>query len=234
MENEQVDLTTSVLVVIDMQNGFVSSKSAPVVPHVVDLVNRWEQAGGATLFTRFINYPNSPYERLINWSRMRTSPEIDLVDAIAPAAERAVTVVDKPIYSLFTDEGAAVVAEHGWTDLVLCGIATESCVLKTACDAFERGLVPWVITDAVFSHAGQEAHDASLLVTRRFIERHQLVDSEVLLTDMLNANRPVAVRSVTKADPVVSQDTGIDSTVFRLCLQGDLIRMKPRFSATWS
>jgi nicotinamidase-related amidase len=189
MESERVDLTTSVLVVIDMQNGFVSSKSAPVVPHVVGLIDRWERAGGATLFTRFINHPNSPYERLINWSRMQTSPEIDLVDAVAPAAERAVKVLDKPIYSLFTDEGAAVVEEHDWTDLVLCGIATESCVLKTACDAFERGLVPWVITDAVFSHAGQEAHDAGLLVTRRFVGRRQLVDSEVLFTDVLGVSR---------------------------------------------
>jgi nicotinamidase-related amidase len=189
MESEQVDLTTSVLVVIDMQNGFVSSKSAPVVPHVVDLVDRWERVGGATLFTRFINHPNSPYERLINWSRMQTSPEIDLVDAVAPAAERAVKVLDKPIYSLFTDEGAAIVEEHRWTDLVLCGIATESCVLKTACDAFERGLIPWVITDAVFSHAGQEAHDAGLLVTRRFVGRRQLVDSDGLFTDVLGVHR---------------------------------------------
>lgn len=180
-----MDLTKSVLVVIDMQNGFVSSKSAPIVPHVVDLVDRWEQAGGATLFTRFINYPGSPYERLISWSRMQTSPETDVVETIAPAAKRAVAVIDKPIYSLFTDEGAAVVAENSWTDLVLCGIATESCVLKTACDAFERGLVPWVVTDAVFSHAGQEAHDAGLLVTRRFVGRRQLIDTETLFTDNL-------------------------------------------------
>jgi nicotinamidase-related amidase len=186
MESERVELATSVLVVIDMQNGFVSSKSAPVVPHVVSLVDRWERAGGATLFTRFVNHPNSLYERLINWSRMQTSPEIDLVDAIAPAAQRAVRVLDKSIYSIFTDEGAALVEEHGWTDLVVCGIATESCVLKTACDAFERGLVPWVVTDAVFSHAGQEAHDAGLLVTRRFVGRRQLVNSDVLFADLLD------------------------------------------------
>lgn len=182
-----MDLAKSVLIVVDVQNGFVSSKSAPIVPHVVDVVRRWEEAGGATVFTRFVNHPGSPYERLINWSRMQNSPEIDIVDDLAAASQRAVTVLDKPIYSLFTDEGAATVARHGWTDIVIVGIATESCVLKTACDAFERGLTPWVIKDAVYSHAGQEAHEAGLLVTSRFIGRRQLIDADALFTEKLVA-----------------------------------------------
>ncbi|WHT21892.1 cysteine hydrolase [Crossiella sp. CA-258035] len=180
-----MDLAKSVLVVVDMQYGFVSSKSAPVVPHVVDLVRRWEEVGGATLFTRFLNYPGSPYERLINWSRMQQAPETDIVAELVPAASRAVKTIDKPIYSLFTEDGAATVEKYGWENIVICGIATESCVLKTACDAFERGLAPWIVRDAVFSHAGQEAHDAGLLVAGRFIGRRQLIDSESLFTEKL-------------------------------------------------
>ena len=184
-ENEPVDLAKSVLVVVDVQNGFVSSKSAPIVTRVADVVRRWEEFGGATLFTRFVNYPESPYERLIHWSRMQEPPETDIVDDLIEASRRAVKVLDKPIYFLFTDEGAAVVADHGWTDLVIVGIATESCVLKTACDAFERGLTPWGVTDAVYSHAGQEPHEAGLLVTGRFIGRRQLVDADTLFTEKL-------------------------------------------------
>lgn len=166
-----------VLVVIDMQNGFVSSKSALVVPSVVDLVDRWENVGGSTLFTRFVNRPGSPYERLIGWSRMQSEPETSIVEELAPAAGRATAVVEKPIYTLFTPAGAAIVERQEWTDLVLCGIATESCVLKTACDAFERGLTPWIVTDACASHAGSEAHEAGLLVARRFVGRRQLICS---------------------------------------------------------
>lgn len=166
------------LVVIDMQNGFISSKSAPVVPRVVDLVDRWADAEGPTLFTRFVNLPGSPYERLIGWSRMQSEPETSIIDELAPAASRAVAVVEKPVYTLFAPAGAATVDRHGWTDLVLCGIATESCVLKSACDAFERGLTPWIVTDACASHAGAEAHEAGLLVARRFIGRRQLITSD--------------------------------------------------------
>ncbi|MDX3663064.1 hypothetical protein PV646_37710 [Streptomyces sp. ID05-26A] len=73
-ENDQVGLAKSVLVVVDVHNGFVSSKSAPVVPHVAGVVSSWGRAGGATLFTRFVNHPGSLCERLINSSRMQTYP----------------------------------------------------------------------------------------------------------------------------------------------------------------
>ncbi len=175
-----------------MQNGFVSSKSTPVVPRVGELVRCWEAAGGAIVFTRFVNHPGSPYERLINWSRMQTAPETTIVDELTGAAERAVAIVEKPIYSLFTAAGTKLVEQHGWTDLVLCGIATESCVLKTACDAFERNLTPWIVTDACLSHAGQEAHAAGLLVASRFIGRRQLITSDELVT-CVRASEAIAI-----------------------------------------
>ncbi len=66
----------------------------------------------------------------------------------------------------------------GWTDLAFCGIATESCVLKSAADAFEHGYAPWIVTDACASDAGPDVHDAGLLVARRLIGTGQLVDVE--------------------------------------------------------
>ncbi|WP_254403348.1 isochorismatase family protein [Streptomyces anulatus] len=66
----------------------------------------------------------------------------------------------------------------GWTDLVFCGIATESCVLKSAADAFEHGHAPWIVTDACASDAGTDVHDAGLVVARRLIGTGQLVTTE--------------------------------------------------------
>jgi len=59
-----------------------------------------------------------------------------------------------------------------------CGIATDGCVLKTAVDLFEAGIRPVVLTDAVSSHAGDEVHQAGLLLISRFIGGEQLVTSE--------------------------------------------------------
>lgn len=172
-----MDPSRTVLVVVDVQNGFVSRRSAHIVPAVVDAVKDWQARGGATIFTRFINPVDSPFERLIHWTRLRTAPETDLVDELKPLAQQPNSrVIDKPSYSLFTADAGQILHEHGWTDLLICGIATESCVCKTAVDAFERGLVPWVLTDVCASHAGQEAHDAGLLVTQRFIGRDQMIE----------------------------------------------------------
>ncbi len=180
-----MNLDQAVLVVVDMQNGFVNERSRHGIPTVVDLVGRWQQAGGDTIFTRFLNYPHSPYERLIGWSRLQASPETDIVDELVPYLDQARAVIDKPIYTLFTEEGAKVVREGGWTDLIFCGIATESCVLKSAVDAFEMGYTPWVVRDASASHDGQATHEAGLLVIGRFIGGGQLIEAASLIAQVL-------------------------------------------------
>lgn len=167
-------LNSTALVVIDMQRGFVRPETARIVPVVTDFVRRWQQAGGATIFTRFINEPGSLFEHLIQWTSVTTAPETDIVDELKPYAAQATAVIDKPAYTPFTDEGAEVVRKGGWTDLVFCGLTTESCVLKGAVDAFERGLTPWVLTDASGAHA-PGAQEAGLLIIGRFIGKNQLI-----------------------------------------------------------
>jgi nicotinamidase-related amidase len=164
-----------VLVVVDVQNGFITDHSKPVVPVIVDLVRRWQAADGEVVFSRYFNYPDSPFERLIGWTKMASGPETELVAELAPYVGPRTPVIDKNIYTLFTPEGTHLVNERGWTDLYLFGIDTDSCVLKTAADAFERDLTPWILQDACASHAGPEAHNAGLLIAGRFIGANQII-----------------------------------------------------------
>ncbi|QDY76788.1 isochorismatase family cysteine hydrolase [Streptomyces qinzhouensis] len=176
-----MDIGNAALVVIDMQNGFVNHHSRQAVPTVTDLVARWSAAGRPVLFTRYFNYPDSPYERFFQWRRLRDSPETDLVPELAEPAARAHAVLDKTGYTLFTPEATDLIRQAGWTDLVFCGIATESCVLKSAVDAFEHGYAPWIVTDACVSDAGPDVHDAGLVVARRLIGSGQLVAMDALV-----------------------------------------------------
>ncbi|MER7840268.1 cysteine hydrolase [Streptomyces sp. NPDC096040] len=170
-----MDNNKAVLIVVDAQNGFIREPSKPVIPVIADLVSRWQENGGDVVFTRYLNYPGSPFERMIHWTALQDSPQTDIVSDLLPLARRATAVLDKTIYSLFSDEGAELVEQHGWTDLYICGIATESCVLKTAVDAFERDLTPWLLEDASASHAGSAVHDAGILVASRFIGVDQII-----------------------------------------------------------
>lgn len=172
--------SSAALVIVDAQNGFVSDHSKHVIPVIADLVSQWQANGGDTIFTRYSNYPGSPFERLLSYTELRTTPDTDIVDELLSYANRATSIIDKTIYSLFNDAGSAVVRDHGWTDLYICGIDTECCVLKTAVDAFERNLTPWVIVDACASHSGLESHNAGLLVATNLIGSGQLIQT----TDM--------------------------------------------------
>ncbi|MFD8258717.1 cysteine hydrolase [Streptomyces griseoluteus] len=179
-----MDIGSAALVAIDMQNGFVNHHSRHAVLAVSDLVAQWSAAGRPVIFTRYFNYPDSPFERFFQWSRLQEPPETDVIPELAEAALRAHAVVDKTGYTLLTPEAAELIRRAGWTDLVFCGIATESCVLKSAADAFEHGYAPWIVTDACASDAGPDAHDAGLLVARRLIGTRQLVTSDHVMSQL--------------------------------------------------
>lgn len=145
------------------------------MPIIAAPVQRWQESDGGTVFTRYLNYPDSPFERFFWWRRLQSPPETDIAAELLPFLDHGVTL-DKNIYSSFAPEGEKLFRQRGWTEFYFCGIATESCVLKGAVDAFERGYTPWLIADASASHAGPEAHDAGLLVARRFIGPNQVVN----------------------------------------------------------
>ncbi|MFF1358784.1 isochorismatase family cysteine hydrolase [Streptomyces sp. NPDC058297] len=176
-----MDPRTTPLFVIDVQNGFVNDRSRHVVPVIADLIDRWETAGGPVLFSRYFNHPDSPFVRLLGWTALQDTPETDIVPELTEPAARAATaglIVDKVTYSAFTPETLADFARRGWTDAILCGIATDSCVLKTAADAFEAGITPWIVTDACASEAGPDVHQAGLTVARRLIGSRHLVTTQ--------------------------------------------------------
>ena len=174
-----------VLLVVDMQNGFLGSKSQHVLPMVLRLAEEFKKRGLPIVFTRFHNDPGSQYERLIGWTRLRTSPETDLAAGLDGYAS---AIVDKRIYSALTPEFVSMMDDHQWRTVVICGVATDGCVLKTAVDVFERGLVPLVVSDACASHAGEEVHKAGLLLLSRFIGKDQLISTEMLLSEIDQAS----------------------------------------------
>jgi len=165
------------LVVIDVQNGFISEHTAHVVPIVAALVETCVAAKVDVVFTRFVNQPGSAFERLLGWRELQTTPATDIVQELADSAQY---VVDKHQYSAFTTEFDALAGRRGWKRVLLCGIATEACVLKTAIDAFERGVTPLVVQDACASDGGRAAHDAGLLVLGRVVGASQLIDSSAV------------------------------------------------------
>ncbi len=187
-----MELTSSLLLVVDVQNGFVTNDTAHAVPIIASLTDRWLRLGGKLAFTRYRNYPGSEFERLMDWRALYGSPDTDLVEELAPYS-RTAQVIDKRTYSSLTRELLQTIHRSRVTDLIVCGIDSDLCVLATVFEAFDYGLTPWVVTDASASTGGSQAHDAGLFVIARGIGDRQLIDSGTLLA-MAAPSEPVGRR----------------------------------------
>ena len=165
-------------VVIDMQNGFLNEHSNHIVKNVAGLINRLQGLSVPVVFSRFLNFAGSPYETLIDWDRVQGEPETDIVAELAPLVEE---LIDKNFYTALTSDFVELIREHDWKTIILSGIATESCVLKTAVDAFELGLRPIVISDACASDVGPDSHSAGLIVLESLIGKKQIMTASELL-----------------------------------------------------
>jgi nicotinamidase-related amidase len=182
LKSRKVKSSKTALLVVDMQNGFVNHNSEHIVPNIRRLLERggWDKI----VFTRFINQPDSSYVRWIGWSRFMESPETDIIEPLRPYAKK---IIDKHGYSAFVPSLAKIL-EGRIERVVICGVATDGCVLKTAVDAFEREIEPVVVTDACASHAGATIHDAALLLIPRFIGRKQVRTTEDILSEVSPAS----------------------------------------------
>lgn len=135
--------------------------------------------------SQFTNHPGSQWERLIGWQRLTAEQETAICPELAVFSHRA-TVYRKRSYSCVVGPFLADLEAASWTDIVICGVATDGCILATAVDLFEyqsRHLRPIVVTDACASHAGEQVNNAGLLLIERFIGRAQLMTSADVLRE---------------------------------------------------
>ena len=166
-----------------MQNGFINEHSRHIVQNVDALIHGFQEISIPVVFSRFFNFAGSPYERLIGWDCVHNEPETDIVDELLPLVD---ALIDKNFYTAITPEFIERIGRNDWKTVILCGIATESCVLKTAADAFELGLRPIVISDACASDMGKSSHLAGLLALESLIGKDQIMSTNELLTCLAN------------------------------------------------
>lgn len=165
--------------IVDVQNGFLTKKTRHVLPVITNLVDHWQKLDGETVYSRYFNYPGSAFERLMDWRGLYAPPDTDIVDELIPYAKHSI-ILDKYTYSAVTPEFVELASRHNWTDVAICGIDTDLCVLKTALDVFEYDVTPWVVTNASASTGGGNPHRAGLTVIGRAIGEHHLVTAEEL------------------------------------------------------
>ncbi len=165
-------MAARLLLVVDVQNGFINDNTKHVVKPIAGLVKKWHQQKlGPVVFSRFINLPGSPWERLLGWTRLQHEPETAL-DPTMPT--NGCTILKKSTYSAWSPEVQQICGGQGINDVVLCGIDTDQCVLETAIDIFEANLKPMLVKDCCASSAGSDFHEAGLKLLERLVGGEQI------------------------------------------------------------
>lgn len=162
------------LLVVDVQHCFLNDFTRHIPDRIVRLIER--EAYDRVLFIRFINTPDSPYRRFLDWHECQDEPDTALPSALARFADDERTF-SKPGLTGLPDKLAAYLADWDVQEVDLCGIDTDMCVLKVAMDLFDRRIRPVILTDCCASTAGLQAHLAGLAVLSRNIGAHQLRDA---------------------------------------------------------
>jgi len=152
------------LVVIDIQHVFTDPSSGwstegsdAAMPVIKDLTERFR---GRTVLTRFVRDPLETgawgpyYDRWTEFRLPADHPRWGLSLDLPTDAP----VVDEPTFSKWTPRLREVVGD---ADLVLCGVATECCVLSTAFGAADAGRSVTVVGDAC-AGATTSAHATAL------------------------------------------------------------------------
>lgn len=162
------------LIVTDMQKGFMNEKTISLIPKIKKLLK--QKLFNYTIFTQFINLPDSQYEKLISFVKLKGPPETSVVDKLKPFVK---ILFPKNTYSPFTPAFETFLQKNEIKELYFVGVDTNACVFKGAVDAFEKGYLPFVLSYYCASHSGVTFHRFSLKNLEKMIGKKQVIKKEI-------------------------------------------------------
>lgn len=155
-----------VLLVVDIQKGFITPCSVQVLEPIRALTFRFSRV----VFAKFYNNEGSPFRNFLNYHDM---PSGSADGALALETQNA-AVVEHPGYSCVTPELIKMLHLWGVKQIYVCGIATEACVLKTVADLFELNIRPLLIEDLCASDRDPAYHLNAISLLEKLIGPDQI------------------------------------------------------------
>lgn len=158
----RVSIDKSLLLIIDVQSDFIN-KNTKDLPKKIEkelTKNRFNFYG----FTMFINDINSLFFTKLNYEGC-----MDEKGKCLAVNNKNYPIFKKTIYSALNEELKKFIIENNISNIYLCGIDTDACVLKTALDLFENNYNVFVIENLCKSHSGKKNHDFAIKLLKKLI-----------------------------------------------------------------
>lgn len=156
------------LLVVDLQKEFINENTEWLPDKIKGLID--SKVYDDVIFTRFINKEDSIFVSKLNWRGCLDSEDIKVV-----IDTKDYLVINKEIYSSVCEELIGYIKKNNITDIYVCGIDTECCVLKTAFDLFELKYNTYVLKDYCACTHGQAKHDNAIECLKRNIGKQYII-----------------------------------------------------------
>lgn len=160
---------------IDLQEGFLNEelRASDYVERVCAFIARLNK--DEVVLTRFVNAPGNNFDELLGYTI--TTPETTLIDDLEKGGYK---VIEKSTYSAWIPEIIGRLQQDGIDEVVMFGLDSDACVLKTALDAFDAGAKPVVLADLSRSSGGEERNEAGIKLMKTLLGDGQVITSREL------------------------------------------------------
>ena len=156
------------LLVIDLQNGFINENTISSIEEIKKLVN--SDKYDRVLFTRFINDENNPTFKKLNYRGCIDDQSKEICIDINKNK-----VLDKKTYSAYNQELIDYINDNNIESIYLCGIDIECCVLVTALNLFENDYNVFILKDYVYCIHGEQEKNNALQILKRNIGEENII-----------------------------------------------------------
>jgi nicotinamidase-related amidase len=163
---------------IDLQDGFLNDaiRESDYEARVEKFLAALDKE--QVILTRFVNTPGSSFERFLDWPEMQAGdPSTALLGSLESGGYQ---VFEKSTYTAWLPAVAEKARSMDAREIVLFGLDSDACVLKTALDVFEAGYVPVVLADLSHSSGGEQRHHAGMKLLRTLIGTRQIIRSDTM------------------------------------------------------
>jgi len=157
------------LLIVDMQTGYKFNVPQKITDRIKKLTSTMPTAN---LF--YVNNGDTPVVKAFNW-RYLMRGESEVLPEF-----KAFTTFEKSTYNGHTKELEQYLQTQGITDIYLCGIYTEACVLATAFNLFDNGYRVHLIKDCCWS-PHKTLHKAAMKVMWYAIGGMYFTESNMML-----------------------------------------------------
>jgi len=159
------------LVVIDVQNYFINDYTKKIPSKIANFIAEAnsKKLFDYILFIKFVNHPNSNFVKSLNWSKMMSSPDTDIVRELKEYILED-NIFIKSTFSAFKSEPFLdFIRNNSIHEFYLCGLDIDGCIYATALDGFDQGSSIKILQDLCISHSGKELTASGKLILKKNI-----------------------------------------------------------------